>query len=188
MANPLHSVQRNGERDDLPSHVVAGMQQFGAETAAEDNLQTDSRIMLTDNTRLTPKSGEVAAKVIDGEAIIMNLSNGLYYSMDRVGSEIWGLIEAGKTLGGISTWVVQNYRIAETRAEKDVHELVARLIAEGLVGESVNGSGSGHANGVPAVPMEAEYTSPTLNRYEDMADLLALDPPMPGLTGQRVEE
>ena len=33
-----------------------------------------------------PREEEIASKVIDGEAIIINLANGVYYSMDKVGA------------------------------------------------------------------------------------------------------
>ena len=34
---------------------------------------------------LKPNSDGVASKIVDGEAILINLSNGMYYSMDAVG-------------------------------------------------------------------------------------------------------
>ena len=37
---------------------------------------------------------EVAAKVVQGEAIIINLASGVYYSMTGVGAAAWGLLEA----------------------------------------------------------------------------------------------
>ena len=40
--------------------------------------------MLTLQNRLRPNEEEVAGKVMDGDAIIINLSNGIYYSMDKV--------------------------------------------------------------------------------------------------------
>ena len=54
--------------------------------------------MFTLQNRLRPNEAEVAAKVLDGEAIIINLSNGIYYSMDKVGGLIWEMIERGRSL------------------------------------------------------------------------------------------
>ena len=36
---------------------------------------------------------EVAAKVVQDEAIIINLATGVYYSMDAVGAAAWSLLE-----------------------------------------------------------------------------------------------
>jgi hypothetical protein len=49
--------------------------------------------MLTLHDHLRPHTEEVAAKGIDGEAILINLSNGIYYSLDNVGGLIWELID-----------------------------------------------------------------------------------------------
>ena len=44
--------------------------------------------MLMLKHRMQPNKEEVAAKVMDGEAILINLSNGIYYSMDKVGAVV----------------------------------------------------------------------------------------------------
>ena len=54
--------------------------------------------MLKLDDHLRPNGEEVAAKVMDGEAILINLSNGMYYSMDKVGGFIWELIEGGYSI------------------------------------------------------------------------------------------
>jgi len=54
--------------------------------------------MLAADTRFRPNTAEVAAKVIDGEAIIMNLSNGLYFSLAESGAELWELLECGYSI------------------------------------------------------------------------------------------
>jgi hypothetical protein len=35
----------------------------------------------------------IAHEIIDGEAIIVNLENGNYYSLNKTGAEIWNFIE-----------------------------------------------------------------------------------------------
>jgi hypothetical protein len=144
--------------------------------------------MLTDNTRVIPKSSDIAAKVIDGEAIIMNLSNGFYYSMDGVGAEIWQQVEDGETVGRIVGSLGHRYGIAQERAAEDVRVLVSRLLEEGLAVVSDEGDrqASGFAES-PGGPGTGSYAPPNLQRYDDMADLLALDPPMPGLSDNGFE-
>ena len=46
-------------------------------------------------SRLKPNEEEVAAKVLDGEAILINLSNGAYYSTDKRGAFIWSWSRPG---------------------------------------------------------------------------------------------
>lgn len=143
------------------------------------------RTMISDETRVTPRSGEIAAKVIDGEAIIMNLSNGLYYSMDPLGAAVWTMAQSGLSVGRIAEALAEHFDLGWDAALRDVEELVAHLVSEELVDVAAGGaSPTGEANGpVPDFAAELPYSPPVLNRYDDMADLLALDPPMPGLAG-----
>jgi hypothetical protein len=134
--------------------------------------------MLDSNTRLRPNTDDVAAKVIDGEAIIMNLSNGLYFSMDRVGSAVWEMVEAGLSVDEMSSTLDARYDVDQEVIRDDVNRLVTELLTEELVLVIETGPES-HTSDRGAA--DHPYSSPTLSKYDDMADLLALDPPMPGL-------
>jgi hypothetical protein len=127
-----------------------------------------------------PREEEVASKVIDGEAIIINLANGVYYSMDKVGALVWDHLQAGYTLDGVITAVMGAYDVPREQAESNVRELVEELVQENLVISSENGV----AFPAPRTIENQEkmlYEIPKLNVYRDMGDLLALDPPVPGL-------
>ena len=68
-----------------------------------------------------PREEEVASKVIDGEAIIINLANGVYYSMDKVGALVWERVQAGYTLDDVIRAVTGAYDVAPRagRIERD---------------------------------------------------------------------
>ena len=72
-------------------------------------------------------------KVIDGEAIIINLANGVYYSMDKVGALVWDLLQAGHTLEDVIAAVTGRYDVPREQAESNVQELVQELVQENLV-------------------------------------------------------
>ena len=136
--------------------------------------------MLTLQSRLRPNEEEVAGKVMDGEAIIINLSNGIYYSMDKVGGFIWEMVERRHSLETIVELISTRYDVSTEQARADVERLVGQLVEENLVkgadGEVPKGEGPGLG-----VEEKLVYESPQLNIYRDMGDLLALDPPTPGL-------
>jgi hypothetical protein len=134
--------------------------------------------MLTLQSRLRPNRQEVAAKVMDGEAIMINLSNGTYYSMDGVGGAIWEVIEGEHSLEEVVGAIVSQYDVEREVALADVESLVKQLVEENLVALSEDGPRS--ENQPRDVQQRLPYESPSLNIYRDMADLLALDPPMPG--------
>src|SRR2546426_6878765 len=89
--------------------------------------------MLNRNQRFQVRGEEIAAKVIDGEAIIINLANGIYYSMDKVGALIWELLAARHSLAEVTVAVLARYDIPQEQAEADVHKLAAELMQENLL-------------------------------------------------------
>jgi hypothetical protein len=136
--------------------------------------------MLKATQRLQPHSADVASKVLDGEAIIINLANGVYYSLDKAGGLVWEQISARHTLGETVSAVVARYDVSHERAQVDVERLLGELLEEKLIAP-VDGEPP-VIDGAPAVPASRlAYEPPVLNIYRDMGDLLALDPPTPGL-------
>jgi hypothetical protein len=135
--------------------------------------------MLSAESRVDPNVAEVAAKVIDGEAIIMNLSSGLYYSMDNVGAAVWELIARRYSLREVADVIADRYRVDRERAAGDVQRLVQELLDEHLVTMATSDR-ERVAVLLPPVP-PPPYEPPRLQKYTDMADMLALDPPMPNL-------
>src|SRR2546422_7400645 len=94
--------------------------------------------MLTLNHRLQPREEEIAAKVIDGETIMINLANGVYYSMDKVGALIWEMIEGKHTLEKMIATIHARYDVSREQVQTDIERLVAELLRENLVALSDN--------------------------------------------------
>jgi hypothetical protein len=136
--------------------------------------------MLTLHSRLYLNEQEIAAKVIDGEAIIINLATGNYYSMDNVGAFTWEKLAVGHSLQEVATAISAHYEVLYEHALTDVERLTTELLQEGLLTESDTERAT-----EPLVATESQqrlpYAPPVLNIYRDMGDLLALDPPTPGL-------
>ncbi len=136
--------------------------------------------MLMPQDRLSPNEQEVAAKVIDGEAILINLSSGIYYSLDGVGAFIWERIAQGYSLEEIVAGISARYDVSAKLAKADVQKLATELQQENLVAVSDSSTTVSEMR-EQEQQSELPYEAPTLNIYRDMGDLLALDPPMPGL-------
>ena len=135
--------------------------------------------MTTADSRFGMRPEEVAWKVLDGETIIINLMNGMYYSLPGTGSEAWELIESGRSVGEVTAFLSARYGVAADVVTVDLTRLVEELVRENLL--HVNGAGA-PAGDLPApTPAERAYKAPALLTYSDMADLLALDPPTPGM-------
>lgn len=134
---------------------------------------------VTEDTRLRVNTDEIAAEVIDGEAVLINLSTGAYYTMDGVGAVIWSMIEHGYTAAAVSDGLASAYRIDRQQVATDVAVLVQELLAHGLV--IADGDPPPSARRVDVQPNGSAYRRPVLTCYTDMAEVLALDPPLPAL-------
>ena len=136
--------------------------------------------MLSLTQHLKPNSEEVAAKVMDGEAILINLSNGIYYSMDKVGAVVWELVERNCSPEEMVAFITSRYEVETKQAQGDVERLLKELEDEKLILEA-DGVADGDREQPRQVDTKETYEQPQLNIYRDMGDLLALDPPTPGL-------
>ena len=144
--------------------------------------------MVSLDMRLRPNDEEVIGKVLDGEAILINLATGSYYAIPDVGAFIWQAIEEQCSLGEIAVRVNANYDVSLEQARADMLQFAARLMDENIVAPASDPPGDSAAPAPPA--QRAPYAAPTLTVYSDMRNLLALDPPMPSvdtLAGARGE-
>ena len=119
-----------------------------------------------------------AAKVIDGEAVIINVATGRYYSLEGIAAWSWELLSAGAGLEWTAAQIAETFGIELERARADLGDFVGRMRADNLV---VDHGGGGAASGALAIPEPrlSEYEPPELIVFTDMEELLAFDPPFP---------
>jgi len=134
--------------------------------------------MTRDEHRIVCNRDTVAAEVLDGEAIILNLATGAYYSLDKAGARVWTCIEHELAEQDIVRLIARDYGVELARVTEDVAALVTRLLEEQLVVLGAPGPAGAEP---PALTGPAAYERPDLRKYSEMADMLALDPPLPGL-------
>ena len=135
--------------------------------------------MLNDTQRFRCPAN-VAARVLDGEAIMIHLESGRYFSAEGVGAALWQLLDSGLPFREVVAKVAESSGVSHDRAQEDVDRFVAELVREELLVTDQETAGAA-APGVVADLGSIPYSAPTLHAYRDMADLLALDPPMPSL-------
>ena len=139
---------------------------------------------LHDDSYLVVNDQDVAAKVVDGEAILINLTSGLYYSMDKVGGFVWSLFAPGSSIAQVADAVAARYSVPPAQAREDVRRLARELLEENLVALSTGTPGAAPPAGPSGVKPQP-YATPALVRFVDMADMFALDPPLPELPAVR---
>jgi hypothetical protein len=133
--------------------------------------------MFDPNDCYEPCAERAAADVIDGEAIIINLETGVYYSMQGIGGRIWSMLTDRRPAGSMIDEIVLSYDVTVEQAANDLAVILQQLLGEGLIQPCSVPSNVAAV----ATPRQA-YAQPRLEIYRDMQDLLALDPPAPGMS------
>jgi hypothetical protein len=118
-----------------------------------------------------------AAKVFDGEAIVINVVTGRYYDLEGTGALAWTLLTAGASVDEAADALSQRFEVDVETARGDLEALVQRLLAEELI--VADGDAAAPAPATDAPSVRAPYFAPTLVTYSDMEELLTVDPPLP---------
>lgn len=131
------------------------------------------------NQQFRVNTPTVTHETIDGEAVIINLDTGNYYSLVDVGSFIWSLVDKGASASEIQNQILQTYQGDAQDIDRGVRELLAQLQQENLIvpvdgaGEALDPALVAPANNNHEKP---SFNPPSLNKYSDMQELLLLDP------------
>jgi hypothetical protein len=120
----------------------------------------------------------VVSEIIDGEAVIMNLHSGNYYSTEGVGSLLWHGIQQGRTYPQLLELVKTVFLAVPEDLAAAIDPFIDELMTHELIRETPTETAGAlsdkleltHVNG------SGEFRAPLLNVYPDMKDLLVLDP------------
>ena len=121
----------------------------------------------------------VVSEVIDDELVVMNLATGHYFSSTGSGAVVWSCLEQGMDTGAIAALLGQAFDAPSAQVETDLSVFIESLRSNGLVrpGDvATDAATSGTPPPAAAAAERAPYTSPQMNAYTDMKDLLMLDP------------
>jgi hypothetical protein len=85
------------------------------------------------NRIILRSSPDVQGMTMDGETVLLDLSSGRYYTLNRLGSVIWEHCTGHTTVHDIHTVLCDRFDVAPERALDDLVTLVNELIQEGLL-------------------------------------------------------
>ena len=116
---------------------------------------------------------KVICEVFEDEVVAVNLEVGTYFGMAGTAKEVWTLIEGEVPVEGMVAHLAERYGNPRQEVAADLELFTNSLIAHGLVAaQATDGS-------VPAIGIEGPagtWEAPQLKVYDDMKDLLLLDP------------
>ena len=125
------------------------------------------------NQRFKVNPAKVVHETIEGEAILIHLDNGFYYSLDGSGAEIWGLLASSRSSAEIGQALDAEYTSDSEAIAAEARRLADELLDENLLEptdeapEIVPNGGGG---------TKRAFAAPVLKKYEDMQDFLLVDP------------
>jgi coenzyme PQQ synthesis protein D (PqqD) len=87
---------------------------------------------LTPHSRIVAGRGQLSAKLA-GEAVILGLSDSVYYGLDGSGARIWELVQQPVSLASIVDTLSAEYDVERDVAMRDLIDLAHTLRAKGLL-------------------------------------------------------
>lgn len=87
---------------------------------------------LPDEQRFS-RSADVVSRVLDGEAVLLDLSSNKYLGLNEVATRAWELIGEGKAYGEIRSTLLQEFDVSREVLEKDLDRLFSDMRARGLI-------------------------------------------------------
>jgi hypothetical protein len=76
---------------------------------------------------------EILAANMDSEIVMMRVETGKYYSLGKMGSVIWSMLESPVSVQSIIDTLLDKYQIERDQCEREVLEFLNQASREGLL-------------------------------------------------------
>lgn len=84
------------------------------------------------DTRLVAASSATAAEV-DGELVLLDVEQGVYYGLNPVGARLWELMQDPISVQALVDKIAEEYSVNRSRCHSDIVNIVQDLLHHGLV-------------------------------------------------------
>jgi formiminotetrahydrofolate cyclodeaminase len=109
-------------------------EQFSNSIANEcRRLEWAAGISAIPDNAVVSRSSSVLASEIDGQVVMISTTNGVFFSLDEVGGEIWGRIETSRTVGELIDGLAIAYDGDRETIARDVQAFLVRLIVKDVI-------------------------------------------------------
>ena len=79
------------------------------------------------------RSDSATFEVVAGEAILIDMQTGTYFSLNKVGTEFWEMLDGRQTIAQHATVIANKYDVDVPMVVGDLLELAEKMGAEKLV-------------------------------------------------------
>ena len=89
--------------------------------------------VIEEKTVVVATGEQVSGDLPDGEVVILNLKDSVYYGLNEVGGRIWEMIQEPTPVGEVVDALLNEYAVDRERCTQEVVDLVTALADKGLV-------------------------------------------------------
>lgn len=126
------------------------------------------------DARFAVRDPQVIHRIIDDEVVMIDLETGNYFTFRGSATTMWACIEAGMSSRETLEHLQESFEGDPSVMEQGIRWLLDQLLEENLIvptdeprTRSVSLASEGELQG---------YSDPAFEKYDDMADLILLDP------------
>ena len=81
---------------------------------------------------IVQREGNIVSDM-DGEKVMLSVQKGKYYTLGKLGGELWDLMKEPVTIQELVTTLQSQYDVEQTECEKQVTDFINQLLEQGLV-------------------------------------------------------
>lgn len=82
------------------------------------------------------RSENVTFQTVADEAILIRLDTGTYFSLNKIGTEFWDMLDGQQSIGEHAAVIAEKYDVDAAMVTDDLLELATQMQAEQLVEET----------------------------------------------------
>jgi len=120
-------------------------------------------------------SPETIHENLNDEVVVVNLQRGNYYSLNNIATDIWTLILHSYNSDEITNKLMERYPQAQNELQQSIPTFITNLQEEALIVADAEKMSADEV-ALSADTKLDNFTTPVLEKYTDMQDLLMLDP------------
>lgn len=118
---------------------------------------------------------DVSHERLDGETIVISLTDGRYYSFSGPAADVWWLIQEGYTSTGMIQALAEVFQLPSTDLrELGINKFINQALDRNLIRRTDRRVTAGHR--LPNDYRRDEWTPPSFIEFSDLKDLILVDP------------
>lgn len=87
---------------------------------------------ISSNAIISANPDQIASE-LDGEAVILNMTTGIYYGLNTVGARIWALIQQPKSFEFLHHTLIEEYDVSPEVCKEDLLTIISDMARANLV-------------------------------------------------------